>query len=246
MMPSRVSVQKRATLFIPKFYAFSNESKAFGEELLPGAKACVINNLPIPFSAPTVAPFGMGSVPADNGPWQLTINQKRLLFLPNRVDFIDSEATNTDETLIQFLNEAINIFRLILNDARVAVRVAYGVVFAFDNDADFNNDQFFADLLPNVRMDGAIPREVSIRNLFSKQRQLGEKTIPVNSLINLSCGIKTDKADGAEPRTSNVLLAELDINTAPNASMKFDALDLNNFYKNVTTWSEELLSAYFK
>jgi hypothetical protein len=235
MEANQVIVKLRSTLFIPRFIGHTATNKEKYCCLLKDGKAEPVEAM--------LNPFGYGQVSLEeNSSWQISNGTYKIVFLPNRIDFLCAIISTDDSIETLFIEETIRIFREIMNKEDVqASRFAYAPILALDNDENFNNSMFFNTFISKNSFMGESAIENNIRTLYRKPIDIGGNALTINYIINFSTG---NKSVADEDKTYPALLVEIDINTKPKLNVSYDAVVLKAFFEQVKEWRIELLNTY--
>lgn len=231
MNASVVTIQSRASLFIPRFINYSEENKNKYLSLLDNPKIETLEGF-------------LPTVQKEEAPWSICSGYYRLVFLPNRVDVISTEISDNEklgEEFIEFVNKC---FRTIIANENVnAERLAYAPSLAIDSNEGIDMNTFFNSFLQSPQFNNCNPHRTNVKFDYLITENIDNKTIPINYIIKFTTGEKKEEKDG-KLETSKVIIVDIDINAKSSDNLKLDNLFIITFFKSRINQAKEFLKVF--
>ncbi len=225
--------QIRASIFYPQTIGFTPDNFTKCKDLfLPDVDASVS---PVPNMPLGNLSLGM--------PWQMSGKDEAgniltVSFLFNKIDIVQIPVQQSGSVELDFVRFCSERFRGFLDEMKMpATRLAYCPLVSLADNNPVGRLSSWQKVLTQVSIEGIPCQDINMSFLIKKTKSVGEKQVDVNFLFNMMDGIRMK--DGK--KISDCVLAQLDINTVPEANYVFDAQEIENFLSNAALWKDEMI-----
>lgn len=233
-------VEFRATLFtayIP--YTFDFYTKV--HELIPGCVPVLNSNAPEPMNM-------MGSLYPPST-WTINAPSRReiIIFQPNKIDYLrltDEDENPTEDQWNDFIGSVKPLFEMILEfSGQTVSRMAIAPKIEF-KDTIKKWDEFIKDKFSHPEFEGHTLIEAEFTQTFRTPRKILDSEYQINFVCKFM-GSQEIKMTNGVPKTRDLQLIELDINTAPLPDYDFSKEAVSDFFNQAETLTNDILKFYF-
>ncbi len=240
--------QIRGTIFLPVNIGYSPEFANTFKSLLPESTVhgAIMGN-----GAPTFVPTN--TPPQWGMPWILQSSDTSIMFLPGKIDIIESLEFSYNDTKVQefknlcvtWINKITTELKNINSNSIKPLRIAYAPLFVlkFDECPELISNVWNKIFNIDTQNHPITDRNVSF--LIKKDIQLNEKSVQLNLLHTISDGKQTIESNGSFIN-KDVSIIQLDINTIPDATYQFDSNDVQAFFNEVLPLGKNLIENLIK
>ena len=234
-------IQLRGTIFLPVVIGYSSDKAEKYSSLLNGAIVQPVQPTAIIPITPIGLQINQEVTLQDNGPWQMISGNTRVVFIQNKIDIIQSIIAPMGTSENDFCVFCAEMFSHILElEATTSNRIAFAPTYAKDHDDSFNSADFWNTVLRHTSFNESKIEEVNVtcnrkvnKLINGNQYTINFRSVLSDAKRNLPSGIVLNGS----------VMIGFDINTAiipGHDPYTFHPAEINDFFANVVTWSNEL------
>ena len=228
---------------------FTNQPIAYNSDNISKLMGLFVNYVPS-LIAPNI-PNGLAPIPIDQQPWKLVSSYSSvdIVFNGNKIDILQNIGTIYNEQKIQeFANIVTDSVDKIVNQFNLEItRIALSPNYALKI-SDVGSLQSFAkkifakNIFENESIDSC-----NFNAVFRVNKQIGRlNDVKVNFLAKFEEGSIVEQTQGTPDTIVPCLCFTFDINTYPVAGLKFDNIDIIDFFTKSLAWNHEFANYYLE